>query len=805
MRGFWWIPFIAASSLAQVQAQTAAPAQAGQQVVPRGLQVAPQLREHRNLQEEEMSVFLVGDDLSFDGEGKMVLQGGAQVRRIDSVVKGDRIEYDRDSGQVKVRGNGLMMRDASIVVGPEIDYNLNSETGEVTAPDFWLGGSGGAGTAERAEILSQQHMRLYDMRYSGCPCPDPAWYITSSRVDLKFDENEGVARNGVLYFKGVPILASPWLTFPITKDRKSGFLVPTYGMTSKSGVEFSLPYYFNLAPNYDFTLTPHYYSKRGLQLGGEFRYLGRGYSGIYSGAYLNNDKEADRKRWTYRLQHTHRLGGGFSAGFDVRRVSDDNYHRDFTALGLGQSQENSLPSHARLNWSGYNYFSAGLRVQTYQTLQDTDLGYYRRPEFDKLPELTFRGARYGWNNFDVVSENSVTKFRMPLRREMYRGVLYDLGRAGTTTRQAPDGTRFSSYTSIAYPIVKAGWYVTPKAGLHMSQYSTDWYKDELGPRYSSFDRTHTRVLPILSLDSGMTFERDTTLFGNDSIQTLEPRLYYLYVPYRDQSMMPVYDTSLATFNFAQAFDENIYSGGWDRIAEANQVTFGLTSRWLDADTGFERLSLSAAQRLYFNKQQRVTLSPGQVKEEDLVSKRSDYLVGVNAALTDNFSVRFDAQFNPETRDRNRMAAGIRWEPKRLASVSLSYRYERDPRAIADYRTEINPEDDRAKEYMTFSGQWPLSNKIYAMGRFDYSLQEKRNTQSILGFEYKGDCCWVARVVAQRYAVSAKDVNTAFFLQLELTGLGSLGTDPMGLLRERVIGYEPVTHDLPEKTTFERYE
>jgi LPS-assembly protein len=372
-------------------------------------------------------------------------------------------------------------------------------------------------------------------------------------------------------------------------------------------------------------------------------------------------------------------------------------------------------------------------------------------------------------------------------------------------RLLPNGTRFSSYTSVAYPIVRAGWYVTPKVGAHLSQYSTDWTDPALPEAtrlgFQGRPRTQARALPIMSVDSGMTFERQTTLFGNDAIQTLEPRLYYLNVPYRDQSNIPVFDTGIATFNFAQAFDENIFSGGWDRIANANQLTVGLTSRWLDEETGFERLSLSAAQRVYFEPQ-RVTLGG----EKPRTNTKSDYLVGANAALTDKLNVRFDAQFNPESRDRNRMSAGFRWEPKRLTTLSASYRYERDPQMILDPGfVPSDPANDRTREQISLAGQWPLTNKVYAMGRYDYSLQEKRNTQSILGLEYKGDCCWTARVVMQRYAVSKEDVNTAVFFQLELSGLGSLGTDPMRLLRERVIGYEPVTPPIPERTTFERYE
>ncbi len=755
------------------------------------LQTSPNLQV-RKLEEEDMSVYLIGDDMQVNNDGILRLQGNAQVRRIDSVVKGDRIDYDRASGQMQVRGNGLIMRDGSLVRSPDFDYNLDAETGRMSTPEFWLGASGGSGTATEADILSSNHMRLSKVQYSGCPCPEPAWYIKSPKVDLYSKENEGVARNGVLYFKGVPLLYSPYLTFPLRKERKSGFLLPTYGMTTRGGMDISIPYYLNLAPNYDATLTPRVMAKRGAMLGGEFRYLGDSFSGELTGNYLPNDRELGFKRWLIMGQYRQSLPASLYLNADIRRASDDDYFRDFSSFGLNDSTIQDLASTVSLGWGGSKYVRAILSATRYQTLQDATTTY-RAPQYDKLPELYVNAARYDLGGFDLVSDNYATRFRLPF----YSGNLSEFD-AYRDRRIAPDGTRFSSYTTVAYPIVRPGWYITPKAGLHMSQYSTDWYPDEL-PAYVNRSKTQSRVLPILSLDSGMTFERDTSLFGNPSIQTLEPRVYYLYVPYRDQSTLPLFDTGLASFNFAQAFSENIYSGGWDRISNANQVTLGLTSRWLDADTGFERLVLQAAQRLYFEDQQ-VTLW-----EKPRTNTRSDYLVGASAALTNTLSVNFDAQFNPEESRRNRMTSGLRWRPKRLATLGVSYRYERNPSQVLDPSYVPGPEDFRGKDSISVTGQWPLSNKLYAVGRYDYSFQESRGTQSILGLEYKGDCCWAARVVVQRYAVSAKETNKAMFFQLELSGLGGIGNDPMRLLRDRVIGYEPISEPVPEKTIYERYE
>lgn len=763
---------------------------------------APQIKSATHLRvhpvsEDDMSVYFTADTIKRTDDGEIILSGDAQVRRIDSIAKGEEIRYEQEQGDLSIRGNGRLIRQGTIINSPAIDYNLKSETGQVQAPQFSFGGSGGSGKAEEAHLLSKDHLRMKTVEYTGCPCPAPAWFIRSPQVDLYNDSNTGVAKNGVLYFKNVPILYSPYLTFPLREERKSGFLVPSYGYSSNSGFEFSAPYYFNIAPNYDATLTPRYLDKRGLQLQGEFRYLGQSHHGQLSGAYLAKDNKTKTDRWSFVAEHAQHIGGGVGFSYNYRRVSDDNYFRDLSTFGINQASVNELLSDARVTWSSSKYLTGALSVQKYQTLQDPET-WYRRPEYNRLPQLELHGTRFDWGGFDVKSDNYITRFVMPY----YTGSLSDFDRY-RTERLAPNSTRLSSYSTIAYPIIRPGWYIKPKFGMHLSHYDTSW-----SAVANSADRmlksNVSRATPIYSIDSGMTFERETSLFGIDSIQTLEPRIYYLNVPYRNQNNIPILDTSIATFNFAQAFSENIYSGGWDRIANANQLTVGLTTRWLDEDTGFERVVLEAAQRFHFE-DQRVFLQTDS-KEYPAKRTRSDYLFGAQAALTDQFTVRLDAQLNPETRDRNRMSAGVRWHPKRLATIAASYRYERDPRAFDNPHYRFSAEDaDRTKEQLSLTTQWPLTNKVYALGRVDYSLQEKRSTQTILGFEYKGDCCWTGRFVVQRYAVSPQKSNSAVFLQLELSGLGSLGTDPMGLLRERIIGYESVNPSIPEKTTFERYE
>ena len=256
-----------------------------------------------------------------------------------------------------------MMRDGTLVTGPRAKFNVDKYTGEIEKPNFWMGATGGFAVAEHADIFSKSQMRLHTVTYSGCNCEKPSWYIKATTVDVDFDENEGVARNGVLYFKDVPILASPYMTFPVKKERKSGFLVPTYGTTSQGGLDISIPYYFNLAPNYDLTLQPRYFSKRGTQLGGEFRYMGWAYNGTLVGTYLPNDQIRDRDRWMFRWTHQQVLGNGFYTDWDYAKVSDNNYFRDISQLGLNQASTTYLPQRG----------SVGVRITGVPTSRSTSI------------------------------------------------------------------------------------------------------------------------------------------------------------------------------------------------------------------------------------------------------------------------------------------------------------------------------------------------------------------------------------------------------------------------------------------------
>lgn len=772
------------------------PISASSAIVGPGLRISP-LLELSTVPDKEMPAFLEGAQIEGDGLGNAKLRGKATIRRQDAVLKANVIDYNKRTGVMDAQVKARLIRDGNVIAGNSIIYNSEDGTASIDQPNFWVD-NGGAGVGSWADVFNRDQMSLTDVTYSGCPCPQPSWYIETEKLDLDFAANEGVARNGVLYFKDVPILASPYFTFPIKKERKSGFLLPTFGNTSNTGFDYTQPYYLNIAPNYDATLQTRAMSKRGVQLGGEFRYLGEtyidkwpeSYSGKMAGTYLSKDLQTGEDRWLYSAQHFQSFGRGFFGGYNVSGVSDSKYFDDFASLGINQTVISALPRTAGLGWAN-PYVTTGAQVSTFQTLSGA-------PQYNKVPEYTVNAARFDFGGFDIQSLNTATEFKMPLDRRFPFG-------PGGSLRWRPDGQRLLSYNSIAYPIVQPGWYITPKIAMSLAQYQTDWYGLEKAFGYG--EPSNSRALPIMSVDSGMTFERDTTFFGKGALQTLEPRAYYLRVPYRDQSQFPVYDTTLADFSFSSAFQENIFAG-FDRIANANQATFALTTRWLDANSGFERLQLGVAQQFYFE-DERVTL-PFQVPR---TNTKSQFLFGGSAALTDTLNLTSLVQYNPYASQISRAQVTSRWRPQRLATLALSYRYQVNPPVLSLYQSQ-------GQNQVSAAFQWPLTKKWYSIGRVDYSLNNTtapslvdpslikavpKVTQAVMGVEYKGDCCWTGRIVLQRFVVSVDQTNTGIFFQLELGGLGNLGQNPMGVIGRSIPDYQPINSPVPSVSKFERYE
>jgi len=692
---------------------------------------------------QEAPTVLEAEGMSGLPHREVVLEREVQVTRGDTVLTADQASYDIVEDRVTASGNIHMTRTGEVYTGDDLDLKMDTGEGHVTHPTYKLLRSKAQGAAWRVDFLSRDQAVVQQGTYSTCEGPDPDWYLKSSKLSLDTGRDVGTATGAVIMFKGVPILGTPYMSFPLSEERKSGFLAPTIGMTSKGGLEFQLPYYLNIAPNRDLTLLPRLYSKRGLQLGAQARYLGQSYSGDTKMEFMPEDRLTGKNRYALSSTHQQRLTPALSFYSNLNLASDDEYPNDFPNT-ITTASERLLQRHVGFNYAG-SYWSASLNANSYQVLQDPRVPIGR--PYDRLPHLTLLTGRQDVGGFDWSMRSEMVRFWHP-----------DLIR----------GDRFLVQPRISYPILHPGYFVTPSLSLHASTYN-------LSNRPDNSPGSYTRVLPTLSIDSGLIFERSTSFRGKPMTQTLEPRLYYVYTPYKNQSVLPSFDTALADFSFSQLFSENRFSGE-DRISDANQLTTAVVSRYIE-ESGMERMRFAVAQRFYFNDQRVVQAAgsvPGISTGGTPGGSRSDILLAASGQLTSKLAVEASLQYGHGDSSVSRSIYGVRWNPKPMHVLNLQYR--RDVPA--------------ALELVDVSGQWPLTSRWYGVGRVNYSLRDSKVAEGVVGLEYKADC-WVFRVVGQRRPTATGVASSSLFVQLELNGLSRIGSNPLDVLRNNILGYQVV--------------
>ena len=743
------------------------------------LQPSPMLRETiPSEQRDQLPTFVEGDRITGRTELDTSIQGNAQLRRGDTVIRADRLDYLQAEDLARARGNVRINRAGNVFEGPELEMRVEAFEGFFTQPSYSLLPNGAHGQAERIDFIDKDRSVVRNATYTTCerePGPSwPAWILTARNIELDNETDTGFATGAVVRFYGVPILPVPALSFPLSDKRRSGLLPPTVGVDSRSGVELRQPYYWDIAPNRDATVTPTFMSKRGLDLGAEFRYLEPVYRGTLRTSWLGDDKLRERDRWAYSLRHEQVLGrnlvfpGGANLYLNLNRVSDDNYWRDFNGNVVPTLTERLLASDASVIWgAGPLGFTA--RALKWQTLQDVTAPI--TPPYDRLPQLQ---ARY-------------TRSELPGGLVSYVETDYTHFQADPLRTRQPDGERSYLMGQLSRPWQAPGWFITPRVQWHATQYQFD------APLAGSGRMAASRTVPTYSLDSGVVFERETRFGSRDLVQTLEPRAFYVYTPFRDQADLPNYDSGLNDFNFATVFTENEF-GGHDRIADNNLLTLGLTSRLQEPSTGAELLRLGVAQRLRF-KDQRVTLPGGTPAAERL----SDLLLGATVNWSPRWTTDATVQYNPKTSRSERSTIGARYQPGPYRVLNVAYRLKREQ-----------------SEQIDLGWQWPLqalwgthesastAGRWYSVGRLDVSLRERRVVDAIMGLEYDG-CCWIGRVVLQRKQYETSSATSSIQFQLEFVGFTRLGTNVLGALRENIPRYQGLREQVTTPSRFTNYD
>ena len=662
------------------------------------------------------------------------MSGGVLIRRGERLAGADSAKYDPDTQSLHLDGSVRYEDPQTEITSSSADFEYLTGVIKFEGAEFLLGKSNSRGAADLLQISQAGTLDLGNVNYTTCPPDSNDWLMEAGAINLDTEAGVGTARDLKLRFQGVPILWAPYLTFPISNARKSGVLTPTFGRSGRSGNAISVPYYFNIRENMDATVEPRWLSNRGIQIGSEFRYLTEKNDGVAVVDFLPDDSLLNESRHLVSLNHQTLWNSGWRNLIDIRDVSDSQYFED-----LGGTL--SLTSITHLNRSvQFDYFgdhwSLFGQIQDYQTLDETIVA--EDEPYRRVPQLRVAG-----HYPDLFLGLSVG----------FRGELVNFDRDTGVT-----GWRLNAAPSIELPIEKAGWFIKPALALEHTRY-------DLGNTQPGQATDPTRTVPIASFDTGMILERQ--MKNASRVMTLEPRLLYVHVPFREQDELPVFDTIAPDLNLVQLYRKNRFLGV-DRIGDTDQISVGVTSRIMNVNTGEELIMATIGQARYLS-DQRVTL-PG---ETATTNESSDYIAAIRFLLYENVNFDLGHQWGDEGRGTTQSEARLQYRPQQNKILNFAYRFRRDSLEQGDV-----------------SWSWPLSKSWNFVGRYNYSFRDRESLEQFFGLEYES-CCWGLRMVSRRY-LSTRDGtrDTSFGLQLVLKGMTSLGTAADRMLERGILGYSP---------------
>lgn len=694
------------------------------------------------------ATLIEADSVVMEEGSRYTLTGAVTFQRGEEYLSTDEALYDSTAETVQAQGSVVYRQADSVLHGTAARLDLRSTRGTWWDATFNLAAQHARGAAEKVERTGPGLTTLKRTTYTTCNPGDDTWQLSASTLNLNENKGFGSAYNVIVRVHGLPIFYLPYITFPISEQRKSGFLTPTLGNSTSSGIEISVPWYWNIAPQMDVTFTPRYLSRRGWLLGGEARYLigsgiGAGY-GSLSEQYLPHDQLLNTSRHFINYEHWGRMHDLWDTNIVWNYVSDKEYFRD-----LGGDLSSAVISYLERRWDVNFHRGAwrGLaRMQSYQIVDDS-IAPTERP-YQRLPQLRLQTQSTDFSTGPVYRfEAELTRFEQTARI---------------------NGTRLDMQPELSWPAQAAWGYAVPRVKLRHTQYTLDDASSSVPLTQTSLDRT----LPTFIFDTGLFVERDVQFGTKPGVHTLEPRLMYTYTPYRNQDELPVFDTAALDFGSAAIFQDNRFVGA-DRIGDTQQLAVGLTTRLLDYHNHSERLRAGIGQIYYF-KGRRVTL-PGNTPQHNRPS--SDVVAYARLQLPLGWVGETESTWNNETGQPDKGAIQLRYQPKNhWRSINLAYRFRRDENVA---RNEIEQTD------VAFF--WQLQARWSLMGRWNYSLRDARNLQTLAGVEYQS-CCWALRFLAREYIQDDQSLVRGYFLQFELKGLMSAGQSIKSMLARGILGY-----------------
>lgn len=742
---------------------------------------------------------IMADNASFYSTGRSALVGHVSVHQTLRVVNAQTAYVYRDEKtnqvtQIELLGNVRYLEPGRLMLAKKATIDPRDKSGRVEEVLYRFESLKGAamlpawGRASFVERFANQNYLLQQATYSTCAPEDRSWQIEASEITLDNASETGVAKNALLRVGNWPLFYTPYLSFPTSKARKSGFLMPTLGYSNVGGFDLALPYYLNIAPNVDATFIPHEYSRRGTMLGGELRYLTPHSTGLVGGNYLPHDRafnefliskrdqypqlnDVSSDRWSFLFHDSTQIARNLQLNVNYQQVSDDYYLQDFST-NLAIITQNQLLRQGDLTYTTEHWLLRGM-LQSYQTLHPVDQSPVA-DAYDRLPQLVAQG-----NYSDL-----------PLHGRLNLLGQYDYFRWPNTLQPQPQGSRYHANPILSFPQLKPWGYITPEVQL------VDNYYD-LHSNFSSAENVVNHAIPRFSVDSGLTFERYSSLMGHAYTQTLEPRLFYLDVPYQNQSTVPAFDSAYMIFNTDQLTRTNRFSG-FDRIGDANQLAYAATTRWMSEATGREVASVTVGQLRYFSDRRvRLCYAPDGICTDNgraanalgylsPIAKTSPIASRATYQLNQTWAASGDYVWDTYTHATNNGDVNLHYRPGVNQMLNFGYSYLVNGNDVYNTSSPLHQ--------ATLAYAWPLNDKWSTLGAYSYNISQKYNMMSFGGVQYD-TCCWALRLLGGHTFKSlapgalTPTYNNNVYFQVLLKGLGSVASsDPASTIQAYLPGY-----------------
>ena len=688
-------------------------------------------------QDNENNLSIEAGSIQAELGGRVDIQEKIKITSGLSTITAEEASYDETAGVLQIPKSVVFENPDLIIFGESAKLLTKEKTTIIDGADYQILSIPARGTARQIRVENGANIELDEVTYSTCTSVDNSWELSAKKIVINNQSGEGEARNLVLRLKDIPIIYLPYLSFPINDQRKTGLLVPNLGRSSKRGLEISLPYYWNMAPNIDLTTTPTLMAKRGVQLSAELRFLTAIQGGITQIDYLPNDDIYKKDRTYVSHRQTINLPSNWRMKLNGEYASDNSYFEDLTGT-MSSTSRTHLLREIQLEHYSENWIME-IGMDHYQMIDDSIID--EEKPYRRLPYFNFSGM---WGNkalgLNYALDSEVVFFDKP---------------------ETISGSRFHVMPEVSAPLNFNGIKITPSMAMDFTKYNLHTANDN---SHSMSSVSPERAVPIYSLDLTGVFQK--TWKNGRYLQTLEPRILRVYIPYRNQDDFPIFDTIVPDMNGIQLFRKNRYVGQ-DRLGDTSQISYGITTKVVDANNGNSLFGLTLGQIRYF-KDRKIALP----SESKLTQDSSGYMAMMNMKINKNWSVKLGHMWNTHSNTSMKTTARFQYKSKQSEIFNVAYRYRRN-----------------MLKQLDASFSWPVRDHWNVVGRYNYSILDRKVLERFVGLEYES-CCWGIRVISRKHlAYRNGDTDTSFSIEFVFKGLSDIGDPVENLLDRGILGYD----------------